>query len=807
VFRQAGEGLAAAHDAGVVHRDFKPDNVLVGADGRVRVLDFGLARSPPRSVAVSDDENLARTRAGAIVGTPAYMAPEQLGGAAADARSDQFAFCVALHEALTGSRPFVGDTLASLSYAVLQGERVEVSFEGVPAHVPGLLDRGLATDPEQRFASMHALLDSLTPEHTVRWGRMAFAGAAVLVVATGAAYGLGRSRSKTPDPCADATAAIDALWTDARRSEIEGAFARSGAYNAASMGGRVLASLDDYAHRWTAAAATSCTMTAVDHVLDTELSFRSSECIDGSLRAFERRLEGLKSLDAEAVQSSVDGVDALPMPESCFDRAVLELRVEVPSDPELRARVEPLMAELETASKLRDHDAAGCLERLEALEPRAREVGHRPVLARLLTTRANCQFAHGDDGVARHTLHRAYEASLAAAHDELAMQEASYIAHEIATRTEDFERAEMWLLQAEALAERHGLEARPSMNGILNVRGIIASRQGDSERARALFQQLADLTRDVPSAAQAHVTAMANTGVVLAEEGDAAGALEQFERALEFAETHWGSDHRTTALERAKVAQMHYLLGDFEEARDLQREVLDVMKHAFPVSLEVVTANHILAITEAKLGDEDEALRLAREAYDMRVRLDAIDTFASVDLLGSLGDLERKAGNAAQADAMDTKLLEISEAHGLPLDIARALGRLADARLAEGERTEARRLLDRAEAVLANGDETRRPASRGQALYELGTSFLGLDETERALALQRRAEAAIQEQPPSNVWTAVSSRLRFVETLADEGREDEARTVLTRAEATLKDHPYPPEAVERASALRVRLGR
>ncbi|MEM9454442.1 MAG: protein kinase [Myxococcota bacterium] len=172
VHRQAGRGLAAAHAAGLVHRDYKPENVLVGQSGRVRVLDFGLARpdgssagsDPHTSPTVNDPrdwENLTAT--GTLLGTPAYMAPEQLRGRVADPRSDQFAFCVTLFESLYGERPFVGRTLADLSAAVLRGEVRSVDPEDheVPAEVHRALLRGLSTRPDDRHPSMEALLNAL----------------------------------------------------------------------------------------------------------------------------------------------------------------------------------------------------------------------------------------------------------------------------------------------------------------------------------------------------------------------------------------------------------------------------------------------------------------------------------------------------------------------------------------------------------------------------------------------------------------------------------------------------------------------
>ncbi|MCA9712961.1 MAG: serine/threonine protein kinase, partial [Myxococcales bacterium] len=129
VFVKAGRGLAAAHAVGLVHRDFKPDNVLIGRGGRVLVMDFGLARqassrpaeAQPTGTPPPDARDMVLTRTGALVGTPAYMAPEQHKGSVADPRVDQFSFCVALYEALYGERPFAGNSVASLAINVLEG--------------------------------------------------------------------------------------------------------------------------------------------------------------------------------------------------------------------------------------------------------------------------------------------------------------------------------------------------------------------------------------------------------------------------------------------------------------------------------------------------------------------------------------------------------------------------------------------------------------------------------------------------------------------------------------------------------------
>jgi len=179
VFKAAARGLGAAHDAGLVHRDFKPQNVMVGEQGAVYVMDFGLARplaSPERGVEegrrefadLVDDATgsevlpIDLTRTGDLVGTPHYMAPEQFRAEPADARTDQFSFCVALHEALYGRRPFAGDTLPVLMTSVVTGHvSPPPRRAGVPRWLRRVLLRGLETERRRRFPSMAALVAAL----------------------------------------------------------------------------------------------------------------------------------------------------------------------------------------------------------------------------------------------------------------------------------------------------------------------------------------------------------------------------------------------------------------------------------------------------------------------------------------------------------------------------------------------------------------------------------------------------------------------------------------------------------------------
>ncbi len=182
VLMQAGRGVAAAHAAGLVHRDFKPDNIMVGDDGRVRVMDFGLARATDSHESDGDIDptvssgpsvlSATVTVAGAKLGTPGYMSPEQHLGRAVDARSDIFGFCVVLFEALHGARPFLGRDPIEVREATLRG-RIDASPGGdVPAWLDAVIRRGLSVEPEARWPSMSALLDALARDPLARRRRL-----------------------------------------------------------------------------------------------------------------------------------------------------------------------------------------------------------------------------------------------------------------------------------------------------------------------------------------------------------------------------------------------------------------------------------------------------------------------------------------------------------------------------------------------------------------------------------------------------------------------------------------------------------
>ncbi|MGE5185627.1 MAG: serine/threonine-protein kinase, partial [Acidobacteriota bacterium] len=262
VFVAAGRGLAAAHAAGVIHRDFKPGNVIVGEDGRARVLDFGLARAAGDVVidevpaaggsrdALGDD----LTVTGTAVGTPVYMPPEAYTGEPVGEAGDQFSFCVALHEALYGVRPFE----TRITAEVMPPVRAAPGDSKVPGWLRAVVLRGLARRPSERFASMNALLAALAADPAAKRRRVLAGAAAVVAAGALVAGGLALHASqRADDPCALA-APLAGTWDPLAKGRVAAAFAATGRDDAAAKYARVASALDDAARAWLGARGAAC---------------------------------------------------------------------------------------------------------------------------------------------------------------------------------------------------------------------------------------------------------------------------------------------------------------------------------------------------------------------------------------------------------------------------------------------------------------------------------------------------------------------------------------------------------------------
>ncbi|MBK9754077.1 MAG: serine/threonine protein kinase [Nannocystis sp.] len=478
VFRQAGSGLAAAHAAGLVHRDFKPANVMVGDDGRVRVLDFGLARAdadpdptdrarplnssltdadpdPPTHAPADPSRPLdaSLTITGSLVGTPAFMAPEQFRGERADARSDQFALCVALYEALFGARPFAGDTIADLMANVLAGavrEPGNLATTGAVKLPRGLrlaLLRGLARRPEDRHPTMDALLAAID-RATLPRRRPWLAGIALTLGIGGGLGGLALGAGASGHVCEDSSAALlAAVWSPARADAIAAAL-RAVDPNADDAWSRARARFAAHADAWQREQVATCTAEQ-RHEQSSALAGLRRACLADQLRALDVALALLERPGASLAARAADIAAGLADPGECGDTRELQRRG--PEDPARAAELAELRAELARADALRNAGLhAEALANLDALAARlGPDAG--PLRAAEQRSRGRLLAALGRDKDALASLQTAYFTSLAAGDDRLAAAAAIDLVELSSEGLTDHLTAERWIRHARAL--------------------------------------------------------------------------------------------------------------------------------------------------------------------------------------------------------------------------------------------------------------------------------------------------------------------------------------------------------------------
>lgn len=321
MFIAAGHGLAAAHAAGLVHRDFKPENVLIGKDGRARVTDFGLAHRAelpadpgPSSPSATDRRRTTRL----LAGTPFYMAPEQLKRERVDARTDQFSFCVALYAALTGDHPFpAGHRMLGLTAA-------SPRRGALPSWLWRALQPGLAVARDQRYPTIDALLSRLA--RGPRRGRRIWT-AAVLALVAAAVVGVARfdrDAGAAGPTCEGAERLLAGVWDRPRAHAIDDVFRATGATTATAAFASASLLLDQYAHRWIAMRTDACRRAQTDSgPSETILNLRIA-CLDARLGELRVLTGRLAAADTTLVDGAVVAVQGLGKLDVCTDDRALQ---------------------------------------------------------------------------------------------------------------------------------------------------------------------------------------------------------------------------------------------------------------------------------------------------------------------------------------------------------------------------------------------------------------------------------------------------------------------------------------------------
>ncbi|MBX7079854.1 MAG: serine/threonine-protein kinase [Nannocystaceae bacterium] len=717
VMIEAGRGLAAAHAAGLLHRDFKPDNVMIDRElqpgrgfGRVRVLDFGLARARERAAAMPATSTgvtapLDATAEGAIVGTPAYMAPEQLAGLDLDARADQFSFAVTLWELLYGVRPFRGASLAELAAAVLDG-RVSATPPGarVPAWLRAVVLRALAGDPAARHASVEALLAALARDPTRRRRQLA-AAIGGIAIAGGAVIGSRVVTGRRIEACAaEQDAALDGVWHAGARASIHEILEAAPAGLGETTWSKLEPRLDAYALAWREAARAQC-RSGVERPDDPQR--RDAEiCLQERRGAFAALLGSMQGSGTSLVATAVPSAIRLPRVESCADPQYLAQHVMRPDDPELAAATDPLYARLAEVTALQEVAAyAEADDEARTLLQDAGALGFRPLIAQSELRAGIVAGLVGNRTRKAELLRAAYYDGAGAGIDEVAYEAAQALVFAEGNELGRGDAALEWGRHASMILDRMG-EPPQSLRraAVAAAIGIEYDSLGRWDEALTSLTFALEIRERELGPEHPDVGAtLGGIGLVHYARADYARARPLLERALSLREQTLGAEHPVVALALNNLGMVELAQADYAAARDhLQRALALIERDQGREHPNVAIALNNLGVALRDLGALDDAVAAFERAEAIWAHNDGPDLGDRALALDNLGTIARMRHDYDRAAALHRQALEVRERALGPRhrDVGVSLYGLGKAEAERGRVTEATALLERALAVL-----------------------------------------------------------------------------------------------------------
>lgn len=708
----AASGLAAAHAAGVVHRDFKPRNVLVADDGRVLVVDFGIAF-------LSEGQDAAPHG-----GTPDYIAPEQRANQPVDARADQYSFCVTLFRAVTGVHPFGGETVLERASAAQRDALVKAPRR-LPSALRRVLERGLAAAPDHRFASMADLLAALERARRPPWRAPAIAAA--LGIAALSSWLL---RAGTTEPCADLPAS---QWDVETQTTIEQAFRATGTDYAVDTWARVQPLLDRQAVTLAEAQRELCHTHEIEAAIPDAEYHRRMACLAERTARFDATIQSFAAADVAVLERAVPASEALVQSVDCRASGPLgDAQTVAQRSPELaQARV---LIELERNAEAREAIAI------------ARSQNDLP-LAELLELEGQLHMTESDFTAAREWFHQAFLLRLRTVDDGPRAEQAlqlGRVALARARRDEAFEWAEIGRALLQRRGEDRAVEARllvlvgqivldagdhalaiayferareradpsdaPVLTNAMTNRAIALSLRGDDKEAVEAFRgalaiQQERLGPDHPDVGRAEL----NLGAALIDVSDLAGAKQHLERAL--AILSGSADTLDTAIIRYNLGVVQRISGDLVAARtEIERARAIWERILGPRHPRLAGVSTELGMIMVRGGNVDGGLERLEHARAIIEESGGADHPGLVPVLALIGETLRAAGRDAEAAPVLARARALCEAAGMQLDDCPsstfALAQILVVRPRERER--ALTLAREAEvAWRARGDETK----------------------------------------------------------------------------------------------------
>jgi tetratricopeptide (TPR) repeat protein/predicted Ser/Thr protein kinase len=715
VLRGAGRGLAAAHAVDLVHRDFKPENVLVDRRNHPTVLDFGIARRTettsatrahddeplepaPASLGVEDSRPATLTRADALMGTPAYMAPEQHLREPVEPRSDQFGFCVVAWEALFGQRPFAGDTAEAIAKNVTQG-RIREPPRGARGlgRVRRVLTRGLSRKIEGRYPTMNQLLRELLRDPAVGRRRWILAG-----VAGGglALYSALQGTTPPPDPCAGGNDRMATAWNDVLRARVKEAFAATSVPYADNAYAAVRGELDTWATDWMHAHRDACEATHLRHEQSHEMLDLRMACLNRRLGEAAALTSVFADADSRGVQNSVAAVKSLGRVEACNDVEALASRVKPPDDPRIRTRVGQLHDELSDAkAKALAGRYDEALRVAQRVAEEAEEIGYLPLQAEVHERLGAIWQGRGEYERSEQALLRAIWAAEESRAEEVAADAWNRLVWVVGVERMQPEQGEVWASFARSALGRLGPDPFREATLTHNLGGLYY-RQRDFDRAlenyrAALESQMEILGPEDPAVART----LNHLGNVMIEKGELEHAADYCRRALDLRRKILGERHPLVAAALNNLAAIDFRANRPERALESVRQALDLVRGT--EGPEELVAWVLWGRIQLGLGNHEESISGFTRAVSIREATLGRDDPGTVGGLRELA-IAQQAGGELE-DALRT--LARAEPMADPYGKAIILLETAEIRARGGDATQARADYDRAIRLLKSNPE------------------------------------------------------------------------------------------------------
>jgi tetratricopeptide (TPR) repeat protein/predicted Ser/Thr protein kinase len=848
-FLAAGRGLAAAHAAGLVHRDFKPTNVLVGKDGRVRVTDFGLARThdaPPEPVAEDAAPStpstspvkshslleLELTQKGAVLGTPAYMAPEQFRGATADARSDQFSFAVSLWEALYGERPFEGSSSSERREKVLAGRiNPPPAHSRVPLWIHRALLRALNTAPEARYPSLDALLATLERDPAQLRRRWLAAAALLLLVAGSGALAWTTWHQRKASLCTGVQAKLVGIWDAPRQATIEKAFLDTQRSYAGDTWTRVRDALNAYTSVWTAMHQDTCEATRIRGEQSEAVMSLRMACLESRRQELAALTEVFSEANATVVEKAISAASALHPLRGCADVEALLAEVKPPEDATTRRAVEAARAQL---ARVKAHTDAGkykeALELATAMAQKTATLGYGPVHAEALFMRAWTQIISGESQGVTPLLTEALWLAHASRHDTIAAAATVRLMGYYSYRGPK-EEEDRWESFARASLDRLG------ENGELraiyhNNRGISFYQQGNFAEAYEAFDKAFALAEQHLGPANATTLRYATNSLAALGNLD---RIEDSKRALEalvrMGETNLGPNHPFLTQPLSNLSNVYLMQGRLADARHVLDRTRDIGQQAYrPGSEEWAHFHLAYGDLESEEGRDAESLQHYEESARLFQERTGEESTDTLQALVRVAEAQMSLERLTQSQQTFQRVLELAKKDPEQREhvYTQALQGLATLHSVRGQYDKALRLRQQAlelrekylgsghyntslvrqdvastyielgqparalvylEQVLARFQKTELETPAGALLLaSKGNALRKLGRVSEAIPLLENALQLVENRPGRAEYVAIVQSI-LAHTLMDAGQPERAQRLATAARATYSRAP------------------